>query len=156
MSKEVKELQKRWLVMMDTVHSNSHVVAFMNSRVGQYLDDHPFVALSLMVFIAASAIPIAFFLVFVVTTTVLACIGVIVMEGFVISLGGVTLLCILGGLGMLSLLVSGMLSVCYLSLTALLSYWPVQERPSKKEIANRSGSVSKSLFDEEPETANKE
>ncbi|KAG8145622.1 hypothetical protein E2320_012127 [Naja naja] len=28
--------------MMDTVHSNSHVVAFMNSRVGQYLDDHPF------------------------------------------------------------------------------------------------------------------
>ncbi|XP_025020391.1 promethin isoform X2 [Python bivittatus] len=81
MSKEVKELQKRWHVVMDTVHSNSHVVAFMNSRVGQYLDDHPFAALSLLVFIAASAIPIAFFLVFVVTTTVLACIGVIVMEG---------------------------------------------------------------------------
>uniref|UniRef100_A0A2D4P7V2 Promethin n=1 Tax=Micrurus surinamensis TaxID=129470 RepID=A0A2D4P7V2_MICSU len=153
MSKEVKE---RWLVMMDTVHSNSHVVAFMNSRVGQYLDDHPFVALSLMVFIAASAIPIAFFLVFVITTTVLACIGVIVMEGFVISLGGVTLLCILSGLGMLSLLVSGMLSICYLSLTTLLSYWSIQEGPSKRENANGSGFVSKNLFDEEPETTNKE
>uniref|UniRef100_A0A1W7REJ0 Promethin-like protein n=1 Tax=Agkistrodon contortrix contortrix TaxID=8713 RepID=A0A1W7REJ0_AGKCO len=147
MSKEVKELQKRWLAMMDTVHSNSHVLSFMNSRVGQYLDDHPFVALSLMVFIAASAVPIAFFLVFVVTTTVLACIGVIVMEGFVISLGGVTLLCILGGLGMLSLLVSGMLSVCYLSLTTLLSYWPIREGPSKEENANRSSSVSNLIID---------
>ncbi|KAK9393169.1 promethin [Crotalus adamanteus] len=147
MSKEVKELQKRWLAMMDTVHSNSHVLSFMNSRVGQYLDDHPFVALSLMVFIAASAVPIAFFLVFVVTTTVLACIGVIVMEGFVISLGGVTLLCILGGLGMLSLLVSGMLSVCYLSLTTLLSYWPIREGLSKKENANGSSSVSNLIID---------
>ncbi|XP_015683343.1 promethin [Protobothrops mucrosquamatus] len=147
MSKEVKELQKRWLAMMDTVHSNSHVVSFMNSRVGQYLDDHPFVTLSLMVFIAASAVPIAFFLVFVVTTTVLACIGVIVMEGFVISLGGVTLLCILGGLGMLSLLVSGMLSVCYLSLTTLLSYWPIREGPSKEENANGSSSVSNLIID---------
>lgn len=60
----------------------------MNSRVGRYLDDHPFVALSLMVFIAASAVPIAFFLVFVVTTTVLACIGVILMEGIDVFGGG--------------------------------------------------------------------
>lgn len=59
------------------------VVAFMNSRVGQYLDDHPFVALSLLMFIAVSAIPVAFFLIFVVTTAIMACIGVIVMEGIV-------------------------------------------------------------------------
>lgn len=59
------------------------VVAFMNSRVGQYLDDHPFVALSLLMFIAVSAIPVAFFLVFVVTTAIMACVGVIVMEGTV-------------------------------------------------------------------------
>lgn len=59
------------------------VVAFMNSRVGQYLDDHPFVALSLLMFIAVSAIPVAFFLIFVVTTAVMACIGVIVVEGII-------------------------------------------------------------------------
>lgn len=59
------------------------VVAFMNSRVGQYLDDHPFVALSLLMFIAVSAIPVAFFLFFVVATAIMACIGVIVMEGIV-------------------------------------------------------------------------
>ncbi|XP_042294647.1 lipid droplet assembly factor 1 isoform X2 [Sceloporus undulatus] len=138
MSKEMKELQKRWNSMLETVHSNSHVVAFMNSRVGHYLDDHPFVALSLLIFMAASAIPVAFFLVFVAATTVTACIGVIFMEGFLILLSGVTLLCVLGGLGMLSLAVSGVLSVCYLSLTTLLNHWPSPSM-SKKEIANGSG-----------------
>lgn len=59
------------------------VVAFMNSRVGQYLDDHPFVALSLLMFIAVSAIPVAFFLIFVVTTALMACVGVIVLEGII-------------------------------------------------------------------------
>ncbi|XP_062999059.1 lipid droplet assembly factor 1 isoform X1 [Elgaria multicarinata webbii] len=144
MSKEMKELQKRWHAVLETVHSNSHVVAFMNSRVGQYLDDHPFVALSLLVFIAASAIPVAFFLAFVVATTVIACIGVIIMEGFVISLGGVTLLCVLGGLGMLSLAVSGVLSLCYLSFTTLLNYWPTPNSLSKKELANGSSFIPSS------------
>ncbi|KAJ6659685.1 hypothetical protein lerEdw1_018398 [Lerista edwardsae] len=124
MSKEMKELQKRWQAVMDSVHSNSHVVAFMNSQVGRYLDDHPFVALTLLVFLAASAVPVAFFLSFVLATTVVACIGVVVMEGFLISAGGITLLCVLGGLGMLSLTVSGVLSLCYLALTTLLNYLP--------------------------------
>lgn len=55
----------------------------MDSRVGQYLDDHPFVALSLLMFIVVSAIPVAFFLIFVITTAIMACIGAIVMEGTV-------------------------------------------------------------------------
>jgi len=59
------------------------VVAFMNSRLGLYLDDHPFVALSLLMFVAVSTIPVAFFLIFVVTTVIMACVGVIVMEGIV-------------------------------------------------------------------------
>lgn len=53
----------------------------MNSQVGRYLDDHPFVALTLLVFLAASAVPVAFFLTFVLATTVVACIGVVVVEG---------------------------------------------------------------------------
>ncbi|XP_053132377.1 lipid droplet assembly factor 1 [Hemicordylus capensis] len=138
MSKEMKELQKRWQSVMETVHSNSHVVAFMNSRLGQYLDDHPFVALLLLVFIAASAIPVACFLLFVISTTIIACIGVIIMEGFLISVGGIMLICVLGGLGMLSLAISGVLSVCYLSVSAVLNYWPTTDSLSKKEIANGS------------------
>ncbi|XP_006123871.2 lipid droplet assembly factor 1 isoform X1 [Pelodiscus sinensis] len=136
MSKEMQELQKQWHSMMQTIHTNSNVVAFMNSRVGQYLDDHPFVALSLLVFIAVSSIPVAFFLIFVVTTAIVACMGVIVMEGVVISVGGIALLCVLCGLGVVSLAVSGVLSICYMAFSTLINYWYTPNSMVKKQEAN--------------------
>ncbi|NXM62199.1 T159A protein, partial [Illadopsis cleaveri] len=136
MPKEMQELQKQWHSMMQTIHSNANVVAFMNSRVGQYLDDHPFIALSLLMFVAVSAIPVGFFLVFVVTTAVIACIGVIVMEGVVIAIGGIALLCVLCGLGALSLGVSGVLSVSYVALSTLVNYWCASRGQIRKQDAN--------------------
>ncbi|NXL44655.1 T159A protein, partial [Podilymbus podiceps] len=138
MPKEMQELQKQWHSLVQSIHSNSNVVAFMNSRVGQYLDDHPFVALSLLMFIAVSAIPVAFFLIFVVTTAIMACIGVIVVEGVVIAIGGIALLCVLCGLGTLSLGVSGVLSICYVVLTTLVNYWYASRCQIRKEEANGS------------------
>ncbi|NXW28016.1 TM159 protein, partial [Phaetusa simplex] len=84
---------------------------------------NPFIALSILMFIAVSAIPVAFFLIFVVTTAVMACTGVIVMEGVVTAMGGIALLCVLCDLGALSLGVSGVLSICYLVLSTLVNYW---------------------------------
>ncbi|XP_054851297.1 lipid droplet assembly factor 1 isoform X1 [Eublepharis macularius] len=136
MAKEMKDLQKQWHSMMETIHSNPHVVAFMNSRLGRYLDNHPFVTLSLLVFMAVSAVPVAFFLIFAISTTIIACLGMVIIEGFVVSLGGVTLLCVLGGLGLVSLAVSGLLSVSYLALRTMLSYWSDSNGLSKKEAAN--------------------
>ncbi|XP_021267520.1 promethin isoform X2 [Numida meleagris] len=144
MSKELQELQKQWHFIMQSIHSNSNVVAFMNSRVGLYLDDHPFVALSLLMFVAVSTIPVAFFLIFVVTTVIMACVGVIVMEGVVISIGGIALLCVLCGLGALSLGVSGVLSVCYIVLSALVNYWCASRSQVRKQEVNGS-SPQKSL-----------
>ncbi|XP_057272753.1 lipid droplet assembly factor 1 [Pezoporus wallicus] len=138
MSKEMQELQKQWHSMVQAIHSNSNVVAFMNSRVGQYLDDHPFIALSLLVFIAVSAIPVAFFLIFVVTTAIMACIGVIVMEGVVIAIGGIALLCVLCGLSALSLGVSGVLSFCYIILSTLVNYWCASGGQIRKKEVNGS------------------
>ncbi|KFP70022.1 Promethin-A [Acanthisitta chloris] len=149
MSKEMQELQKHWHSVVQIIHSNANVesemfffhpqvVAFMNSRVGQYLDDHPFVALSLLMFIAVSAIPVGFFLIFVVTTAVMACIGVIVMEGVVIAVGGIALLCVLCGLGALSVGVSGVLSVCYITLSTLVNYWCASRGQIRKQDVNGS------------------
>ncbi|NXS58535.1 TM159 protein, partial [Brachypteracias leptosomus] len=138
MSKEMQELQKQWHSIVQSIHSNSNVVAFMNSRVGQYLDDHPFVALSLLMFIAVSAIPVAFFLIFVVTTAIMACIGVIVMEGLAIAIGGIALLCVLCGLGALSLGVSGVLSVSYVVLSTLVNYWCASRDQIRKQEVNGS------------------
>ncbi|KFQ61324.1 lipid droplet assembly factor 1 [Pelecanus crispus] len=138
MPKEMQELQKQWHSMVQSIHSNSNVVAFMNSRVGQYLDDYPFVALSLLMFIAVSAIPVAFFLIFVVTTAIIACVGVIIMEGVVIAIGGIALLCVLCGLGALSVGVSGVLSVCYVILSTLVNYWYASRDEIGKQEANGS------------------
>lgn len=144
MSKELQELQKQWHFIVQSIHSNSNVVAFMNSRLGLYLDDHPFVALSLLMFVAVSTIPVAFFLIFVVTTVIMACVGVIVMEGVLISIGGIALLCVLCGLGALSLGVSGVLSVCYIILSALVNYWCASRSQARKQEVNGS-SPQKSL-----------
>ncbi|NXN35962.1 TM159 protein, partial [Rhinoptilus africanus] len=138
MPKEMQELQKQWHSIVQSIHSNSNVVAFMNSRVGQYLDDHPFIALSLLMFIAVSAVPVAFFLIFVVTTAIMACIGVIVMEGVVIAMGGIALLCVLCGLGALSLGVSGVLSICYVVLSTLVNYWYASRDQIRKQEVNGS------------------
>ncbi|XP_069725892.1 lipid droplet assembly factor 1 [Phaenicophaeus curvirostris] len=137
-AKEMQELEKQWHSMVRSLHSNSNVVAFMNSRVGQYLDDHPFLALSLLVFIAVSALPVAFFLIFIVATAIMACIGVIVMEVVVVAIGGITLLCVLCGLGALSLGVSGILSVCYVAVSTLVNYWCASRGQIRKQEVNIS------------------
>uniref|UniRef100_A0A663M0Y6 Transmembrane protein 159 n=1 Tax=Athene cunicularia TaxID=194338 RepID=A0A663M0Y6_ATHCN len=98
------------------------IVVFMNSHVGQHIGDHLFVVLSVLIFIAVPAIPVEFFLIFVATTAIMACIAVIVLEGVVIATGGIALLCVLCGLGALSLGVSGVLSVCYIFLSTLVNY----------------------------------
>ncbi|NXP02859.1 T159A protein, partial [Thinocorus orbignyianus] len=147
MPKEMQELQKQWHSIVQSIHSNSNVVAFMNSRVGQYLDDHPFIALSALLFIAVSAVPVAFFVVFVVATAIMACIGVIVMEGVVIAIGGIALLCVLCGLGALSLGVSGVLSICYVVLSTLLNYWHASRDQIRKQEVNGSLSHKSSVMD---------
>ena len=60
-SKDLQELQKKLSLLIASVQSNSKVVSFMKSPVGQYLDRHPFLTLTLLVFVAVSAVPVGFF-----------------------------------------------------------------------------------------------
>ncbi|XP_057604574.1 lipid droplet assembly factor 1 isoform X2 [Hippopotamus amphibius kiboko] len=151
------------------------VVAFMTSPVGQYLDRHPFLTLTLLVFVAVSAVPVGFFLLLVVLTTLAAFVGVILLEdqitvrkemvaicsgdpsgpfygfpklraprvaslprglwtrhftlgeegehGLVISVGGLSLLCVLCGLGFVSLVMSGTIIVSCMVVSSLVNYW---------------------------------
>uniref|UniRef100_E1BFE0 Lipid droplet assembly factor 1 n=1 Tax=Bos taurus TaxID=9913 RepID=E1BFE0_BOVIN len=99
------------------------VVSFMKSPVGQYLDRHPFLTLTLLVFVALSAVPVGFFLLLVVLTSLAAFVGVILLEGLVISVGGLALLCVLCGLGFVSLVMSGTIMVSYMVISSLINYW---------------------------------
>ncbi|XP_073504062.1 lipid droplet assembly factor 1 isoform X2 [Phyllobates terribilis] len=77
---KMNELQKQINSVMSRINNNSKVVAFMNSPVGQYLDERPFLSLSLLVFIALSAVPVGLFLTVIAGTAVTACLGVIILE----------------------------------------------------------------------------
>ncbi|XP_053412134.1 lipid droplet assembly factor 1 isoform X2 [Nycticebus coucang] len=134
-TRDLQELQKKLSLLIESFQNNSKVVAFMKSPVGQYLDRHPFLALTLVVFIAASAVPVGFFLLLVVLTSLAALVGVILLEGLVISVGGLSLLCVLCGLGFVSLAVSGTIMVSYVVISSLINYWfssrpLIQQNPS--------------------------
>ncbi|XP_067859376.1 lipid droplet assembly factor 1-like [Heptranchias perlo] len=133
LSREMQDLQNRFNTMMHKINSNSKVAAFMSSSVGQYLDDHPFLALLLLVFTIMSAVPVGLFLIFAVITSLLACIGFIVMEGLMLSIGGVVLLCFLCGLILLSLAISSLLAICYFALSTAMNYYHNSSTPRKKE-----------------------
>ncbi|XP_015427483.1 PREDICTED: promethin isoform X3 [Myotis davidii] len=80
-SKDLQELQRNLSLLIESVQNNSKVVAFMKSPVGQYLDRHPFAALTLLVFVVMSAVPVGFFLLLVVFTSLAALVGVMLLEG---------------------------------------------------------------------------
>uniref|UniRef100_A0A9L0IGD1 Lipid droplet assembly factor 1 n=1 Tax=Equus asinus TaxID=9793 RepID=A0A9L0IGD1_EQUAS len=84
-SKDLQELQRKLSLLIESIQNNSEVVALMKSPVGQYLDRHPFVALTLLVFAAMSAVPVGFFLLLVVLTFLVAFVGVILLEGILLS-----------------------------------------------------------------------
>uniref|UniRef100_A0A8C9GWI3 Transmembrane protein 159 n=1 Tax=Piliocolobus tephrosceles TaxID=591936 RepID=A0A8C9GWI3_9PRIM len=115
--------------------ANSEVVAFMKSPVGQYLDRHPFLAFTLIVFIVMSAVPVGFFLLIVMLTSLAALLGVIILEGLVIAVGGLSLLCILCGLGFVSLVMSGMMIASYVVVSSLINYW-FSPRPLTQQNTN--------------------
>nr|XP_033695368.1 promethin isoform X1 [Tursiops truncatus] len=122
-SKDFQELQRRVSLLIASVQSNSKVVAFMKSPVGQYLDRHPFLTLTLLVFASVSAVPVGCFLLLVVLTSLAAFLGVILLEGLVISVGSLSLLCVLCGLGFVSLIMSGTIIVSYMVVSSLVNYW---------------------------------
>ncbi|XP_075687479.1 lipid droplet assembly factor 1 [Rhinoderma darwinii] len=119
---KMQDMHSKLNSVMKTINNNSKVVAFMNSPVGQYLDERPFLSLSLLVFIALSAVPIGLFLTVIAGTAVTACLGVIILEGILIAVCGLALLCVLCGLVILSFGMSGVMSVCYLAVSSIINY----------------------------------
>ncbi|XP_075422103.1 lipid droplet assembly factor 1 isoform X2 [Ascaphus truei] len=135
---KIQDFQKQLNSVMETINSNSKVVAFMNSPFGQYLDEHPFVSLSLLVFAALSAVPVGLFMVLIVGTAITACLGVIIIEGVVISVGGIALVCVLCGLAVLAFGVSGVLSFCYVAVSSILNYMHTSRANPHLHVHSRS------------------
>lgn len=138
---DLQQLYGRWTTLMDRLQDDPKVSQVMNSRLGQYLSGHPFMALSAGIFTALAAVPLGLFLTFALVTIVMSAVAFVFVEGFLLFIGGVTLLFVLSGVAFFSLLASVMANTLYItSATFLKRYYPetikaasVQEKESEDE-----------------------
>ncbi|CAL8274360.1 unnamed protein product [Lota lota] len=110
--KDFKPIQERWATLTDRLYRDPKITALMSTGIGKYLDSHPILALSVLVFSVLAAIPVGLFLVFALITSVVTAVGCAVFEVFLLSVGGMALLFVLSGMALLSLAISSVLSAC--------------------------------------------
>ncbi|XP_071400903.1 lipid droplet assembly factor 1-like isoform X1 [Centroberyx affinis] len=130
---EAQQVWGRWTTLMNSLYKDPKVQQLMNTRIGQYLTSHPFLALTVLVFSTMATVPIGLFLVFALMTTTVTAVGFVFFEVFLLSVGGVTLLCVLSGLALLSILVSSILSVCYITTSNIFNFYYTPRTTSDRE-----------------------
>uniref|UniRef100_A0A3Q0T4W0 Transmembrane protein 159 n=1 Tax=Amphilophus citrinellus TaxID=61819 RepID=A0A3Q0T4W0_AMPCI len=91
----------------------------MNTRIGQYLSNHSFVALSVLMFSAMAAVPVGLFLTFAVVTTMMSAVV------FLLFVGGLALLWVLSGIALFAVVASAIVNFMYITIFGLLNrYYP--------------------------------
>ncbi|KAK1164869.1 lipid droplet assembly factor 1-like isoform X1 [Acipenser oxyrinchus oxyrinchus] len=121
--KDMQELQSLLSAIMYTLNSKSKLADIRSTPMGQYLDGHPFFALALLVFGAMATVPLGLFLTFAIVTFVTASVGFVFLQGFLLSLGGIALLCVLCGLAIIAFAVSVILRAFYITSSNVLDYY---------------------------------
>nr|XP_020475516.1 promethin [Monopterus albus] len=140
---DFQQLWQSGTTLLNRFYSDPRVARVMNTPVGQYLSSHPFLGLALMLFSTMAALPVGLFLVFALVTAVMSAVGFVFFELFLLSVGGLTLLCVLSGLALFSTLVSFIINAFYFIIFTILSYYPqmtklgkVQGKESECETSN--------------------
>lgn len=120
-SSKVQQLYERWTSLLDRLQDDPIVGQVVSSRTGQYLGNHPFLALSLVLFSAMAVVPFGIFITFALVTIIMAAVGFIFFEVFLLFVGGLTLLCALSGIAVFSVLVAVILNVAFITTSKLMS-----------------------------------
>ncbi|KAK3552845.1 hypothetical protein QTP86_022538, partial [Hemibagrus guttatus] len=100
----------------------TQITEFLNSKVGKYLSDHPFITLVLLVFIVTASVPVGFFLAFAAVTFITITTYCIFVEIFLLTIGGVILLCVLCCLAVVAFWISCVISILYVIGSHVLNY----------------------------------
>lgn len=117
---DLQQLWGRWMTLLGQLQEDPRVALMLNSRIGQHLSKHPFSALTLVLFIAMAALPVGLFLTFALVTITMSAVGFALLEGFLLFVAGVTLLCVLSGVAFFSVLVSVITRTLFLTVSGLL------------------------------------
>ncbi|XP_070704759.1 lipid droplet assembly factor 1-like [Pempheris klunzingeri] len=122
------EIQQLWgslISRLNHLYDDPKVAQLMNTRLGQYLSSHPVLALTVLLFSAMAVLPVGFFLLFALVTVIMMAVGFVFFEAFLLCVGGLTLLCVLSGIAFLSVMVSFIFNVFYITISNILSrYYP--------------------------------
>ncbi|XP_054616168.1 lipid droplet assembly factor 1-like [Dunckerocampus dactyliophorus] len=133
-----QQLWGGWTSVSNQVYNNPKVTLLMNTRVGQYLSGHPVLALAVLFFCAMAAVPVGLFLVFAVVTATMSAVGFVFFEGFLLFVAAITLLSVLSGLAFLSVMVSSIFAVFYITVSSLLNHYYTPQR-TKQGVDDHQG-----------------
>ncbi|XP_076853410.1 lipid droplet assembly factor 1-A-like [Brachyhypopomus gauderio] len=107
---------------MDDLSGDPRIAGLLNTKVGRYLSDQPFVALFLLVFGVIASVPVGLFLAFAAVTFVAVTTFFVFVEVFLLIAGGASLLCVLCCLAVVAFSVSCILSALYIITSHVLNY----------------------------------
>ncbi|XP_033999191.1 lipid droplet assembly factor 1-like [Trematomus bernacchii] len=132
-----------WATLLSRFYDDPKVAHLMKTKIGQYLSSHPFFALTVMLFGAMSAIPVGMFLSFALVTIIMSAVGLVFFEAFLLFVGGTTLLAVLSGIALFSVMVSFIVNALYFTISNIPSrYNPnltkqhdIQEKESEGETS---------------------
>ncbi|XP_042249630.1 lipid droplet assembly factor 1-like [Thunnus maccoyii] len=118
-----QQLWGSWTTQFNYLYDDPKVALLMKTRMGQYLSCHPFLALTVLVFSVMAALPVGLFLTFALVTIVISAVGFVFFEGFLLFVGGLTLLTVLSGLAFFSVLVSCFFNVFYIIISNIHNHY---------------------------------
>lgn len=118
---EFQKLWGRWNGLLNRFYDDPKVTWLMDTRVGQYLSSHPVLALTGLLFSAMAALPVGLFLSFAVVTIVMSAVGFVFFELFLLFVGGVTLMCVLPGIALFSVMVAFISNALYVTSSNIFS-----------------------------------
>lgn len=141
---EFQQLRGSWDTLVNRLYDDPKVTQLMSTRIGQYLGSHPVLALTVMLFSVMAVLPVGLFLSFALVTFILAALGFLFFEGFLLFIGGLGLLCVLTGIAFFSVVVSLIFSVFYTTIFNLLKvYYPHLIKQGK--VYRNEGETSKEM-----------
>ncbi|KAI3359846.1 hypothetical protein L3Q82_014202, partial [Scortum barcoo] len=122
---DVQQLWGSWATQLNHLYEEPRVARLMNTRIGLYLSGQPFLALTVLLFGAMAAVPVGLFLTFALVTFVMSAVGFVFFEVFLLFVGGLTLLSVLSGIALFSVVVSVIVNVLYIGVSNILNlYYP--------------------------------
>ncbi|XP_031728173.1 promethin [Anarrhichthys ocellatus] len=138
---EFQKLWGRWTNLMNRFYGDPKVELMMDTRIGQYMSSHPLLALTVLLFGVMAALPVGLFLSFAFITIVMTTVGFVFFEVFLLCVGGLTLLSLLPGIAIFSVMVSLVFNAFYVTISKVVSRYYKRLTKEGKVLEDQGESV---------------